>query len=336
MFTRDFIKSLLEKNSIIHDFKKPLVVVYRNTNRNGEEVYDNGTNICDIVMLMDPVNFHILQGRTYPHDKYQDRMVRGVSKANFIASGYYEKAWQKGTHRGYRALRQNSKFIIWRSKDMELGDGDDWNEKGLVFDNLHASAPYSAGCVTVRGNGKNPSGDWKIADNWIYNQNKNNHYFSLVIFQHEDLDGKPRLRIGSKGERVKALQKVLQESGQEIVVDGDFGWNSHIAVRRYQNARGFKSDGIIEFPPPAAQTSPSAPAPTPPVTPAPTPATPAPAAPDQTSVERIFAALKAKSQEELIGLGESAGIKLEAGREKRGILTDIKSALEMALAELDT
>ncbi len=48
------------------------------------------------------------------------------------------------------------------------------------------------------------------------------------------------LKLGSKGEQVNALQTFLG-----ITTDGDFGANTHAAVKRYQRQHGLTDDGIV-------------------------------------------------------------------------------------------
>ena len=48
------------------------------------------------------------------------------------------------------------------------------------------------------------------------------------------------LKKGSKGNDVKELQKLLN-----ITVDGDFGYETQLAVMRFQAAHGLKTDGIV-------------------------------------------------------------------------------------------
>ena len=224
----------------------PLIAVFRNTvfqKRQVSYLEDNGTNICDTIFLIDDKDIFELMGRSYPHDKYQKRMVQGTAKANYIASSYTEKALRKGYHRGIRALVQNVKFVIWRSRDMDLLDDDDYNETAIVADNVHGWAPLSAGCITTRGNMTPPTDDWKIADDWIYNKCLET-FFNTVIFEHEDLSMDRRLRVGSRGDNVYQIQDRLTGFGFDIKPDGDYGPWTHEIIRQFQRLNGLADDGI--------------------------------------------------------------------------------------------
>jgi peptidoglycan L-alanyl-D-glutamate endopeptidase CwlK len=52
------------------------------------------------------------------------------------------------------------------------------------------------------------------------------------------------LKVGSKGNNVKDLQKLLNNNGAKIVADGMFGAKTTEAVKKYQKAKGLKVDGI--------------------------------------------------------------------------------------------
>lgn len=58
------------------------------------------------------------------------------------------------------------------------------------------------------------------------------------------------LRQGSKGATVKALQRLLKslsykgKDGKALTVDGDFGANTHYALKAYQKAQDLEADGI--------------------------------------------------------------------------------------------
>ncbi len=234
----------------------PLIAVFRNTafignqkNRNKiSYLKDEGYNITDTVFLVDNNDILQLMGRSYPHDKYQAQMVAGTAKANYIASAYYFHGFRKGFHlQVYPALRENIKFLVWRSLDMDLKDGDDYTERNNVSDNFHGWAPFSGGCVTVRGKmGKighpeDNTEDWGIAYDWIYG--RDDTFFNIVIFEHEDLSMDRRLRIGSRGDNVSRMQEQLNNLGFDINPDEDFGPWTHGIVRQFQRLGGLTSDG---------------------------------------------------------------------------------------------
>ena len=53
------------------------------------------------------------------------------------------------------------------------------------------------------------------------------------------------LKKGSKGEEVKTLQKALIKNGFNVVVDGDFGNKTEIAVKNFQKSKKLLADGIV-------------------------------------------------------------------------------------------
>ena len=63
---------------------------------------------------------------------------------------------------------------------------------------------------------------------------------------YEDLDEyHPTLRRGAKGESVELLQELLNVSGFQVVVDGDFGPKTEEVVKAFQKAKGLTDDGIV-------------------------------------------------------------------------------------------
>ena len=50
----------------------------------------------------------------------------------------------------------------------------------------------------------------------------------------------PVLKLGSKGDNVKRLQKVLG-----IVADGNFGYGTRTAAMNFQKANGLVADGVV-------------------------------------------------------------------------------------------
>ncbi len=246
---------IMDANNFRWNFHKPLVVVFRNTAYDETGVgagglyyqEDLGDNNCDLVLLIDDKQVISLSGRSLPHRRYQERMVRGTGRANRIATGYYRRCWKKGRHRGYPALVQYRSFVILRSSDMILGNEDDWFEYGeIVSDNLHAQAPYSAGCVTIQGKAlPRPTDGWALAYKWLYEDHADKTYFSAVILNHSDLDAHDCLRVGSTGDLVKAIQYALSEYKENLSVDGIFGSSVHQAVCDFQDDMGLNVDGVI-------------------------------------------------------------------------------------------
>lgn len=53
------------------------------------------------------------------------------------------------------------------------------------------------------------------------------------------------LRQGSTGSEVKKLQKLLNNAGYKLTVDGIFGANTLNAVKKYQQSKGLTVDGIV-------------------------------------------------------------------------------------------
>jgi peptidoglycan hydrolase-like protein with peptidoglycan-binding domain len=62
---------------------------------------------------------------------------------------------------------------------------------------------------------------------------------------NEVLAGNRLLRPGSSGEAVEALQQLLMEQGQRLLIDGDFGPGTTRAVRAVQARFGLSVDGVV-------------------------------------------------------------------------------------------
>jgi len=240
MITQERLKSIYERNSFKIDITTPHVVVFRNTDTRGDFVKDTGDNICDTILLVDADEIEVLPGRSYPHIKYQKQQLAGQGACNYIASGYYPYAWRRGWHRGFQALVQNQSFTIWRSRDLELGDDDDYVQNGIVADNFHGYAPASAGCVTVTGKMNPPEGAWKKAYEWAYERHARTKIFAVIIMQNDDLSVKSSsLRIGSQGVLVGEVQRKLG-----IRDDDDFGPMTFESIRKFQAKVGLFPNGI--------------------------------------------------------------------------------------------
>lgn len=236
------LKTIYERNSFRLPVNDPHIVVLRNTNpATLLHIEDTGVNNCDTILLVDE-NVVRLPGRTYPHIKYQKEQMEGKSACNYIASGFYSAAWRRGWHRGFKALVQHRSFTIWRSRDLTLGNEDDYIQTDIVADNMHGYAPYSAGCVTVQGSMNPPDGAWKTAYDWIYTKNSDIPFFSVAILENSDLTAEGTcLRIGSRGSMVGEIQRSLG-----LKIDNDFGPMTFAAVIAYQKKEGLNPTGIVD------------------------------------------------------------------------------------------
>jgi peptidoglycan hydrolase-like protein with peptidoglycan-binding domain len=55
----------------------------------------------------------------------------------------------------------------------------------------------------------------------------------------------PTVQAGASGDTVTAIQYLLRQGGQDVVVDGDFGEQTAGAVKSFQEAKGLTADGIV-------------------------------------------------------------------------------------------
>lgn len=53
------------------------------------------------------------------------------------------------------------------------------------------------------------------------------------------------LREGSNGQHIKFLQQALRKAGHELIVDGDFGSITRVAVERFQATSRIAADGMV-------------------------------------------------------------------------------------------
>jgi putative chitinase len=56
---------------------------------------------------------------------------------------------------------------------------------------------------------------------------------------------RPVLRMGARGDQVKALQDLLCKAGFGVVADGDFGAGTDAVVKAFQAAKGLAADGVV-------------------------------------------------------------------------------------------
>ena len=97
-------------------------------------------------------------------------------------------------------------------------------------------------------------GDWSaVARIWNGSGYRKNKYDEKMKDAYERLTGdfrrKPSsagmLRQGSKGPRVREVQRLLIRAGYSIDADGDFGSATEKAVRAFQSKKGIEVDGIV-------------------------------------------------------------------------------------------
>jgi hypothetical protein len=201
---------------------------------------------------------------------------QGRQKANLLPTGRY--MYKVGTHRPNKkgavpgAFRQEGRVVVLRTyDDLIYTINDEWSA-GRVSDNIHpgrrsrkSRPPYfsSAGCQTVAGDYK----EKRHTDEWAAfrrlagispdsPRNENGRRFVYVLFTGRearlaasllDTSGLARLRYGSSGDTVRALQSGLQSAGvYQSAIDGDFGTETCLALIRWQQGReNGSADGIV-------------------------------------------------------------------------------------------
>lgn len=246
----EYIEEIMQINGFLPEYgkiEKPTICVVRNTEftKEGPQfVEDTGSNNCDSILLMGEQTL-LLRGRSLPHDKYIKKMLEGKARCNYIASQYCKEAWQRGLHRGHEAAVQNRKFVIFRTEDYDLKDEDDYSQYDIVSDNFHAWAPSSAGCVTVRGNMAPPTEDWIAAHEYLYETHANAAYFDALILEHQDTKLGSIFRVGSFGQSVEEMQKLLARH-YRIKADGYFGPYTHEIVLKFQKNAKLTATGQVD------------------------------------------------------------------------------------------
>lgn len=70
-------------------------------------------------------------------------------------------------------------------------------------------------------------------------------YAKLNTGTGSSLTGSPPLQTGSKGAQVETLQRLLNQYGASVTVDGDFGAKTAAAVKAFQKANGLDADGVV-------------------------------------------------------------------------------------------
>lgn len=209
---------------------------------------------------------------TVPNQINIKKSLEGREKANCLLTGYY-KDYRKGIHKqgqktGHPAFRQHAPRPILRTSDDLDFDTDDRVEYNNPHDNIHcgwfqslSSDNFaSAGCQVIMGfpKCKKPGreqnvGPWKVFHDNAYGISQDS--FPYVLVTGLDVFGLinsssaiAKLRYGSSGPKVKALQQALKDKKfYKGIIDGDFGELTMKAVIRFQQQRFGKDDvdGIV-------------------------------------------------------------------------------------------
>ncbi len=213
-------------------------------------------------------------GSTVPHATVM--APEHSDQFNQIFTGYYSQAYQRGVHRpgspnAHRAFIENRDFMIVRTHDDTVFDAAfDPVTKAFPGDNLHAAwcgidgavGHYSSqGCQVVVGfpdtidGHRSASGPWMLFKDNGYATQQNIFDYLLVAGSEAALAANApdtqtrRLRFGSQGEEVTALQTALIGSGDFVArPDTDFGPQTLLALLAFQRRvlaqPGVSVDGI--------------------------------------------------------------------------------------------
>ena len=216
----------------------------------------------------------VFPGSTVPYIEYvRKSKEKGGSGTNQLMTGYY-RDYRKGIHKpgtasAHEAFRQTEAHAIRRTSDDLDFDTDDRVEYANPCDNIHAGWCMgvngqfsSAGCQVVVGYPKcakpghdSNAGPWKRFHDNAYGTSQDGFPYILLdgrdlqrVVEHNGSSAAKRLRFGSFGEPVEALQNALKQKGfYEGIVDGDFRVRTLRAVLAFQTARfgPHADDGIV-------------------------------------------------------------------------------------------
>ncbi len=286
-FTSDNLRKLLRVNSYPFSETKFMVFGIRgakpvsagfDTFKFSHEIEKSDPNFVNpncIMGIWNPVENKIAMfpGSTVPNLSYIKKHVAKTARANCIMTGYYS-FFEKGFHNpsprsAHQALRLATNIMMRRSNNDFVFTNADQVEVGNPHDNIHAAyctdvngAYNSAGCQVIVGQpkckarpGKDNTAYWKTFHDIIYSIPQ--MQFDYALFRYVDAEAvnvngdalmNARLRFGSKGNLVLALQERLAAKGLfNTNKDGDFGKNTLMAVLEFQkNEFGInEADGVV-------------------------------------------------------------------------------------------
>ncbi|MDF1811142.1 MAG: peptidoglycan-binding protein [Verrucomicrobiales bacterium] len=209
-------------------------------------------------------------GSTVPNARFVWNYSEYKNAGNLLPTGCYR--YKTGAHSGGRypncLLLDEPSLVLRTTNDLSYGTKDRW-EPGKVWNNIHPSfstfewADYSsAGSLTVKGSyyqDRGYTGEWSKfqQDAGITGDGK---FFHLVLLTGLEariaaglrlagisdsshpkvVERLSRLRSGSRGERVKELQR-----GLRVIVDGEFGAKTRQALVGKQRNCGVVADAIF-------------------------------------------------------------------------------------------
>ncbi|MBM4429067.1 MAG: hypothetical protein FJ026_01795 [Chloroflexi bacterium] len=220
----------------------------------------------------------LFQGSTVPNWHYTCQQVeQGGRKANMLPTGRY--VYAVGRHREMEgAFRLEAQVVVLRSNDDLVYETTDQWDASVPLDNIHPGGcpnePYSsAGCQTVPGSfgvkcpefpnvqAGQHAGPWASFRELAGLDQEDNRdkwgapmvYVLLTcrdaraIRSFADPTSLIRLRFGSSGDAVRALQMALQQIGYPSVpVDGQMGTETTMAYIDWQQKQyGGAADGIV-------------------------------------------------------------------------------------------
>jgi hypothetical protein len=234
------------------------------------------TNANCTFIIWNPINeeLALFPGSTVPHLQYVKRHLEKKALANCMMTGYYS-FYKKAFHNpnenyAHQALKLATNIVYRRTNNDLVFTNTDPIEVGNPSDNIHASygdgldSDYSsAGCQVIvgqpkckaRGENSQNTRFWRYFFDIIDSVPQSNFDYTLLTFN--DISNlktnnfgkiETRLRFGSKGNTVKALQEKLKEQNFFYTnIDGDFGANTLRAVLAFQEnkLRRNKADGVV-------------------------------------------------------------------------------------------
>lgn len=223
---------------------------------------------CTLVQWVPGQGLAVFPGSTVPYiDAIAGHLDEGGQGANQLAFGYYRGSHRYviGDHklsdpqRRHRAFRNDSPLPVWRTSDNTVYDGNDAVTYGVCNDNLHCgwqqnpSLPSfsSNGCQVIAGRPRvlargwdTELGPWAQFIARAYGRSQTR--FNYALFSGREVlaaasvapaDRYQTLRFGSDGDLVHVVQDALLKRGYDLGTagaDGDFGWSTLEAVRRFQ------------------------------------------------------------------------------------------------------